>query len=235
MIYIIGDSHVSVFSGTDKTHDGLRHIQPEFGTCYTLSEGQLRPVINRFEQKIPFFCPIKIGSNTAYNSYNKLPRIEQVIEEYQITENDYIFTCFGEIDIRNHIGFKSNEQKITLSEAIKLCVDRYFETVLYLKNKYKNVGVYCPPASSVGWVANLSQDYGNVKVRNQMTLEFNEYLKQKCKENNIVVKDISKQMMMTDGTTDEKYIMDDIHLSQQSMPLLLNEFTDIIWETTNKK
>ena len=36
MIYIIGDSHVSVFSGTDKTHDGLRHIQPEFGTCYTL-------------------------------------------------------------------------------------------------------------------------------------------------------------------------------------------------------
>ena len=74
MIYIIGDSHVSVFSGTDKTHDGLRHIQPEFGTCYTLSQGQLRPVINRFEQRIPHFCPIKIGSNTAYNSFIKLPR-----------------------------------------------------------------------------------------------------------------------------------------------------------------
>ena len=60
MIYIVGDSHVSVFSGTDKTHDGLRHIQPEFGTCYTLSQGQLRDHINRFEQKIPFFCPIKL-------------------------------------------------------------------------------------------------------------------------------------------------------------------------------
>src|SRR5260221_14735848 len=104
MIYIIGDSHVSVFSGTDKTYDGLRHIQPEFGTCYTLSQGQLRPLINRFEQKIPYFCPIKIGSNTAYNSYTKLSRIEQAIKEYNITENDYIFLCFGEIDIRNHIG-----------------------------------------------------------------------------------------------------------------------------------
>ena len=89
MIYIIGDSHVSVFSGTDKTHNGLTHIQPEFGTCYTLSQGQLRPHINKFEQRIPYFCPIKTGSNTAWNSYEKLPRIEQAISEYKITNNDY--------------------------------------------------------------------------------------------------------------------------------------------------
>ena len=47
MIYIIGDSHVSVFSGTDTKEDnGERHIQPEFETCYTLNDGvfqSLRP------------------------------------------------------------------------------------------------------------------------------------------------------------------------------------------------
>lgn len=226
MIYIIGDSHVSVFSGTDKTHDGLRHIQPEFGTCYTLSEGQLRPHINRFEQRIPHFCPIKIGSNTAYNSFNKLSRIEQVLLEYNITESDYVFLCFGEIDIRNHIGFHIGKKYNTLSEGIKVCVDRYIETVVYIKNKGVNVGVYAPPASSVGNQTPI--DYGDVVLRNKMTIEFNEYLKYKCDEVEIPFKDISKLMMLPDGTTDQKYIMDDIHLSQQAMPFLINEFSNFI-------
>ena len=227
MIYIIGDSHVSVFSGTDKTFDGLRHIQPEFGTCYTLSQGQLRPLINRFEQKIPFFCPIKIGSNTAYNSYDKLPRIAQVISEYKITKDDYIFTCFGEIDIRNHIGQNADKNVNKMADVIKECVDRYMKTVLYLRDRNLTVGVYAPPASSVGY------GYGDVIVRNRITLAFNEYLKEKCDENNIPFKDISKEMMLPDGTTDQKFIMDDIHLSQQAMPLLLNAFNDIIWKLTN--
>jgi lysophospholipase L1-like esterase len=226
MIYIIGDSHVSVFSGVDKTHDGLRHIQPEFGTCYTLSQGQLRTHINRFEQKIPFFCPIKIGSNTAFNSFNKLPRIEQAIEEYKINDSDYVFLCFGEIDIRNHIGFHVGKKYETLSEGIKICVDRYIESVLYLKNKNINVGVYAPPSSSVGNRTPI--DFGDVVLRNKMTIEFNNYLKVKCNEINVPFKDISNQMMLPDGTTDQKFIMDDIHLSQQAMPLLLQEFSDFI-------
>ena len=226
MIYIIGDSHVSVFSGTDKTHDGLRHIQPEFGTCYTLSQGQLRPHINRFEQRIPYFCPIKTGSNTAYNSFDKLPRIEQAISEYCITNDDYVFLSFGEIDIRNHIGFNING---SLEETIKKCVDRYMETVLYLKNKGVNVGVYAPPCSSIGNRTPI--DYADVITRNKMTLTFNEYLKTKCDENNIPIKDIASAMMLPNGTTDETYIMDDIHLSQKAMTLLLEVFSDIICKT----
>lgn len=226
MIYIIGDSHVSVFSGTDSTHDGLRHIQPEFGTCYTLSQGQLRDHVNRFEQKIPYFCPIKIWANTAYNSFNKIPRIEQVILEYNITESDYIFLCFGEIDIRNHIGFHIGEKYNTLSDGIKVCVNRYIETIIYIKNKGVNVGVYAPPASSVGGQTPI--DYGDVILRNKMTIEFNEYLKSECNKIGVPIKDISKLMMLPDGSTDQKFIMDDIHLSQQAMPFLINVFSDFI-------
>jgi lysophospholipase L1-like esterase len=226
MIYIIGDSHVSVFSGTDKTHDGQRHIQPEFGTCYTLTQGQLSPRINRFEQRIPYFCPIKIGSNTAYNSFNKLPRIEQAISEYKVKKTDYVFLCFGEIDIRNHIGFQSKNNGMSISENIKICVDRYMETIKYLKNKDIQVGVYAPPASSVGY--NNTPGYGDVVIRNSMTIEFNEYLKRKCDEEGVPFKDISKNLILSNGTTDQKYIMDDIHLSQQAMPFLLKEFSDLI-------
>jgi len=226
MIYIIGDSHVSVFSGTDKTHDGQRHIQPEFGTCYTLSQGQLLPHINRFEQRIPHFCPIKIGSNTAYNSFTKLPRIEQVISEYQVKDTDYVFVCFGEIDIRNHIGYQPQKNGMSLYENIKICVNRYMETIIYLKNKGINVGVYGCPPSSVGYKETAG--YDNVVIRNSMTIEFNEYLKFKCLESNIIFKDISKKLMLPDGTTNQKFIMDDIHLSQQVIPFLLQEFSDLV-------
>jgi hypothetical protein len=65
-----------------------------------------------------------------------------------------------------------------------------------------------------------------------MTLEFNEYLKSECKKINVPVKDITKLMILPDGSTDQKFIMEDIHLSQEAMPLLINEFSDIINEQT---
>ena len=221
MIYIIGDSHVSVFSGTDKTHDGLRHIQPEFGTCYTLSGGSLRPH-NVFEQKIPLFCPIKIGSNTAYNSINKLPLIEQVIKEYNVNNTDYIFLCFGEIDIRNHIGENSEKMGISILDSIKLCVDRYMLTVLSLKDKGYKIGVYGPPASSIGW--SNTYGYKDVFIRNKMTIKFNKYLSEKCLTNDILYVDITKEMMLENGDTDPRFIMDDIHLSQESISILIKKF-----------
>lgn len=228
MIYIIGDSHVSVFSGTDKTYEGLRHIQPEFGTCYTLSLGQIRSKINRFEQRIPYFCPIKIGSYTAYNSFNKLPKIEHAILEYGVSKNDYVFISFGEIDIRNHIGFNADRQGITFEEGIKICVDRYLKTILFLKNKNIKIGVYAPPASSIG--NQTPDDYGDIIFRNKMTLIFNAYLGEKCKEYKINFVDISKSLILEDGTTDQKFIMDDIHLSQQAMPLLKEAFSVFVNE-----
>lgn len=224
MIYIIGDSHVSVFSGTDKTHDGLRHIQPEFGTCYTLSGGSLRPH-NVFEQKLPLFCPIKIGSNTAYNSINKLPIIEQAIEEYKVKNSDYVFLCFGEIDIRNHIGENSEKMGISISDSIKLCVDRYMLTVLALKDKGYKIGVYGPPASSVGWASTYG--YKDVFTRNGMTIKYNKYLAEKCLTNDVLYVDIAKEMMLANGDTDSRFIMDDIHLSQQAMPILIEKFKRI--------
>jgi hypothetical protein len=224
MIYIIGDSHVSVFSGTDKGTNGLRHIQPEFGSCYTISGGSLRPH-NVFEQRLPMFCPIKIGSNTAYNSFNKLPIIEQAIKEYNVNESDYVFLCFGEIDIRNHIGENAEKMGISLSDSIKICVDKYMRTVLELKNKGYNIGVYGPPSSSVGWATTYG--YKDVFTRNKMTLEFNQYLATKCLTNNILFVDISKEMQLPNGDTNNKFIMDDIHLSQEAMPILIEKFKSV--------
>jgi lysophospholipase L1-like esterase len=224
MIYVIGDSHVSVFSGTNNGTNGLRHIQPEFGTCYTLSSGSLRPH-NVFEQRVSMFCPIKIGSNTAYNSFNRLPIIEQAIEEYEVKKSDYVVLCFGEIDIRNHIGEIAEKNGQDLSDSIKLCVDKYMTTVLELKNKGHRMGVYGPPASSIGWATTYG--YKDIFIRNKMTLEFNEYLASQCLANDVLHVDITKEMLLPNGDTDKKFIMDDIHLSQEAMPILIEKFKEI--------
>lgn len=127
MIYIIGDSHASIFSGVDTKENGQMHIQPEFGYCYTLSQGQLRTLINPFEQKLSHFLAIKVGSHTAYNSFNKLPKIEQAISEYAIGSNDYIFMCFGQIDVQHHLIPNSIKNNTTVNEEIYVCVDKYIK------------------------------------------------------------------------------------------------------------
>lgn len=228
MIYIIGDSHVSVFSGTDATHEGLKHIQPDYGVQYWLINGEIQELVtkhNRFEQRIPEFCPIKIGSPTAYNSFNKLPMIEHAIEGYRVTSNDFVFLCFGEIDIRHHIGFHADIEGISIGSAIIKCVDRYFETIKYLKNKGINIGVYAPMGQSAIRGDNV---YKDVVFRNKMTIEFNSYLKEKCNVLNIPVIDISLQMILPDGTTNLIYLLDGHHLSQNAIPLLINEFKKCI-------
>ena len=39
-----------------------------------------------------------------------------------------------------------------------------------------------------------------------------------------MVVDISQQMILPNGTTDTKYLVDELHLSQEAMPLLEDAF-----------
>lgn len=230
MIYIVGDSHVSVFSGVDLCKNGLRHMQPEFGTCYTLSQGQLKNVISKFEQNIPHFLAIKVGSHTAYNLLNKVHKIEQVIKEYKINKNDYVFLSFGQIDIQNHLVKNSIKNNVSLSDTIDICIERYAETIKYLKSNYPDLrlGIYTPPATSIGCGNNpIISAKESIKINN-ITFEFNEKLKILASKLNILCKDISTKLVLDNGLTDNKFVLDDIHLSQEAMPLIMEEFKDLI-------
>ena len=230
MIYIIGDSHVSIFSGVDTKEDGKMHMQPEFGYCYTLSQGQLQPSINPFQKNIPHFLAIKVGSHTAYNSFNKLPKIEQAISEYGIGINDYVFMCFGQIDVQNHLIPNALKNNYPIIIMIQVCVDRYMETLNYLKEKHPNIkiGAYGAPATSVG-CGNRPKITKEESIEyNRITLLFNGYLKIKCEENGILFKEISKKLLHPDGSTNNDFVIDDIHLSVNTIPFILDEFSDII-------
>ena len=212
-----------------KEDNGERHIQPEFETCYTLNDGvfqSLRPH-NKFEQRVPYFFPIKIGSTTAFNSMDMVPTITKAITEYEMSMDDYLFTCYGEIDIRNHIGSNGEKQNITTDESIKVCVEQYMKTILTLKDlNVVKIGVYGSPPSSPNWGSSVNE-YKDEVFRNKMTLTFNEYLKEMCLKHDIIFKEITTKMLLTNGKTDSKFIMDELHLSQEAMPLLKAEFKDL--------
>jgi hypothetical protein len=222
MIYIIGDSHVSVFSGVDYSKKGLMHMQPEFGLIN----------VNIFEQEIPYFSAIKVGSHTAFNSFNKLHKIEAAIESYNIGKGDYIFICFGQIDVQYHLIPNMVKNENSIEETIDICIESYFKTISYLKINYPNIniGVYGPPATSIGCGPNPKISKEQSIKYNSITLIFNHKLRLKCDENDIMFKQIADKLLLPDGSTDNKYVIDDIHLSQNAMPFLLKEFSDIINE-----
>jgi hypothetical protein len=231
MVYIIGDSHVSIFSGVDTINNGEIHIQPEWNYCYTIKDGQfisLRPH-NPFIKNLNGVIAVKFGSNTAYNLKNKINKFDEIISAYDITKNDKLLLCFGEIDIRAHLGFKSEEKGCELTEIIKECVDRYIDVLNELKEKNLAVGVFAPTASLPNeLVYTIGRNYKNSQTRNKITTEFNDYLKIKCVENDFIFKDIHKKMLRDDYSSDPKYFKDNIHVSKHVLPFILEELNDII-------
>lgn len=201
MIYVIGDSHSSIFCGKD-------HIQPQWGYCYTLTDGILRKNSNKFIKKNIHFCSIRSGPHIAYNLITKYHLFDEIIREYSVGKSDYIFFSFGEIDIRHHLLV--NKGKRTLQKVIEDCVDRYIEFLLHYKNKGLRVGVWGPIPS--------------LNKLNYITRDFNTYLENKCKSNNIIYKSIHKKLLNDAGLIIKKmYMKDEIHALYSKCKHLIDE------------
>lgn len=231
MIYLIGDSHVSIFSGVDSRDNGEIHIQPEWNYCYTIKEGKFISLRlhNDFKQEIDNICAIKLGSYTAYNLQNKLEGIHEIINAYNITSSDILLFVFGEIDIRAHIGFKSEENNEPIGKTIKRCVDRYLEVLVKLKNNGLNVGVFAPAASLPNeLVYNIGRNYGDSQIRNKITTKFNEYLESECLFKGFIFRDIHKELIRDDYSSDPIYFKDNIHLSIHALPFIKKELKTLL-------
>jgi len=218
MVYIIGDSHVSIFSGVDSRSDGQIHIQPEYGHCYILEDGEMVSLRkrNEFIHNIPNVYPIKMGSHTAYNLINKVNKLNNIINDYHIGSDDLILLCFGEIDIRAHIGFKD-----VVDDAITECVDRYVSVLEELKRNGLNVGVFAPYASLPNELTyNVGKNYSNSQTRNKITTTFNHYLKQRMDELGMTFRDIHHLMLNDDYSSNQIYFKDNIHASKEVLPFI---------------
>ena len=157
MIHCIGDSHASIFSGSDT-------MQPEWP--------------NRSHDLLPFFRSYRIGPATAYNIETKRNIIDEIINSSVNLDKDYVAFCFGEVDCRAHLKKQIDLQKRETKDIVLECVSRYFKTILH----YSNLGV-----KSIAWgpVASHGKEnpyttgpsFGTDEERNKITQLFNEMLK----------------------------------------------------------
>ena len=108
LIYIYGDSHTSAFTGTYKKINDINKLYAR----------------NNFRsyRTAPF---------TIYNINHKIEDIKRNILNLNINSKDYLILCYGETDIRHHIGFHSNEAN--LKKNIKDIIIKYINFINELR------------------------------------------------------------------------------------------------------
>jgi hypothetical protein len=210
MIHCIGDSHAAVFGGKED----MQPVWPE-----------------RSDDQMECFRSYRIGPATAYQLYNKIPIIDEIVDSLVNKEKDIILFCFGEVDIRAHLIKQHVIQNRSLEDLIEECVNRYFEVVLHYLNKGFKVAIWGPIASWNDSKPYTGPSYGTNQQRNAITHLFTKLLVDKGNPFNIPVFSIFEKMLNEDWTTNTYYLDNwngsHMHLSQTAMPLILEEFKNI--------
>lgn len=207
-IHCIGDSHSAVFSGKEE----MVPIWPELSDDIT-----------------EYFKTYRIGPATAYKLENKIEIINSIIENNVNKDNDHVLFCFGEVDIRAHLIKQSELQNVDILKIVEECVDQYFKVILYYKQLgYKTIA-WGPIASwheSKPYTGGPS--FGTCLERNIVTEMFNKRLEMRCDQYDVDFLTIFYEMIDDNKITIPKYLDNwegsHIHLSQTSMPLIIDAF-----------
>lgn len=206
MIHCIGDSHASIFSGSET-------MQPVWPT--------------RSKDTLDKFRSYRIGPATAYQLETKKGILDNILK-LSFIHTDSLLFCFGEVDIRAHLKKQIDLQKRSVKDIVKECVDRYFKTILHYKGLGVNVMVWGPIASWSNKKSYSGPSFGTCLERNEITREFNEYLKSLCDGEGIKFITIFYKMLDGNNETNINYVdSTGIHLNNNSIPLILEAFKDI--------
>lgn len=197
MIYFLGDSHVSFFSGQNYVYKPFQEII----------------------STIPFFKPYTLGAVAAYNLIHYKNKIEEILKE--IPKESTIGFIFGEIDCRVYLLNVARKENISVAEAIKVTIDRYIDILTWVKSKGFKVIVFGATYSIVkSMTAQEKKKAGeyiilnSFKDRKKITDNFNIQLNMTLQTKEI---DFINLTDLIDHTDESNYI-DPIHISQKVMP-----------------
>lgn len=213
MIFVVGDSHVSVFSGENK-------IVESFPSCTF---------------NLPF-AVYRLGAPIAFNlkKYKTLYKAREKIESL-ISSLDFVFNkiilVFGEIDLRFHIVNQSRKKYKSPEHFVILCVDNYINGILDIFKEVPKdkIAIYGPIPNTM-----LSEDFsnkdcpicGDVKQRNLLTCIFNDYLKSRCEIEGFYFFTLFYDLIKLRNI--QNYYLDDIHLNNKCYPLIMTKLEGFI-------
>lgn len=212
IIYCIGDSHASFFSGRN-------NIQPAYPELSV--------------NTIPSFKSYRLGAILAYSlcNFGSTTKGREKILKLLLTlpKKSNILLCFGEIDCRVHLIKQAIKQNKNLEEVITECVRRYFSFILEIKKDYKIIvwGVI-PSTPSEKIIDTRYPHIGSCLERNYVTKIFNEKLKEFSLESGVKFVSIFEQLLLKNGRTNGEFYIDNVHLSQKAMPIVIKQFQNDI-------
>ncbi len=210
MIHCIGDSHSAVFSGEEK----MQPIWPERSNDIT-----------------DYFKSYRIGPATAFNLVEKIPIIDNILDNIGITKKDYLMFCFGEVDLRAHVIKQAELQETSSMFVMDNIIERYFNVVLEYKNRGYNMIVWGPIASWHPYKPYTGgPSFGSCFERNNNTKYFNQKLEALCNKHDVKFVTIFYSMIDEFNLTIPSFLDDwegsHMHLSQRAMPTIIKRFTD---------
>ncbi len=212
VIYCIGDSHSNFFYGQDKIING-----------HEISESLLQ-----------CFKVYHLGPSLAYSLSSLGSTVqgrEQVFSliENKIPKGSRVLFCFGEIDCRYHILKQAKEKNKDVQVVMEDCINRYFKFIKEIKAKGYEVFIWgvIPSAHDSVPVDQKLPRFGGCAERNILTRKFNERLKELTAKESIKYISIFEQLVDENNISKQDYYMDDIHLSQEAMPLTIKQLSDV--------
>lgn len=232
VIYCIGDSHVSFFSGSDK-------IQP------------LWPLNSTDE--LTFFKTFRLGAVLAdslsrYGSAMKgrellfilLDRKIPVLQLRPIPPGSRVLFCFGEIDCRFHIVKQAEMKSSSIESVASEVADRYSQVLKEVQDVGYEILVWnvIPPTNPT--VQNPEfPHYGDYAQRIIATEHFNKRLKSNAERNGFIFIDVYDKLIDENRNANLEFYMDQVHLSQKAMPFAIDElkqvFPDVFGGTVDNR
>jgi hypothetical protein len=214
-IWAFGNSHVSIFSGTDT----MVPIWPA-----------------RSVDTLPWFRTIRLGACTAYQAMKWIKEIVAIIDLELLSfdkEKDTILLVFGEVDIRAHITTQAEKQGKSISEVTLEIVERYSEAIQFLKDNGFNLAVFGCVAGFVLQEGDSGAPWphsGTLEQRNGATALFNDSVGSFCSSLDIPFISVFKEMLKDDGVTTKIRYLDmnagKCHINTRMLPLVLWKFRD---------
>ena len=182
------------------------------------------------ENKNEYFRSFSLGPVIAYNFYeHHFPIMINMMNQLPIEISDFILIVIGEVDCRWHLLKQAEIQHLPVNEVIHNCIDRFFRSHLHLKeNGYNVIAWGGHPSTTSGHNDDVGCPvYGNCLIRNNVSLEWSNYLEKKCIENDIKIVSIIKDLINNDGLTKMEYYKDYCHLDPDKyLPIVIEKFKE---------
>ena len=205
MIYVFGNSHAHFFTNSHPAD-----------------------IEGRFKNE--YFISYSLGPTIAYNFYeHHLQKIIDLIKsnKINISSDDYILLVVGEVDCRWHLPKQAEKQKRNIQEITNECIDRFFRSHLFLKEKGLNIISWGGhPSTTSGHDDDPSNPvFADCLYRNKISKQWDSYLKYISLINSIPNISIIDDLIDENGLTKMEYFIDYCHLDHSKLfSNVLNKF-----------